>query len=108
MMSLKTIVELSELLDLYGALLTGRQREYMELYYNENLTLAEIAGHFGISRQAVHDTMRHAEEQLRVYETKLQLFQKQQDRLRLTAEILQKLSDSDRQWMGPLLARITE
>lgn len=107
-MSLKTIVELGELLDFYGVLLTGRQREYMELYYNENLTLAEIAGHFGISRQAVHDTMRHAEEQLRAYEAKLQLFQKRQNRLKMTAEILQRLSDSDRKWAGPLLARITE
>lgn len=107
-MSLKTIVEIGELLDFYGVLLTGRQREYMELYYNENLTLAEIAGHFSISRQAVHDTMGHAEEQLRAYEAKLQLFQKRMERMKLAEEILQRLPQEDRDWLGPMLTRITE
>ena len=53
-MSLEKIVQKGELLDIYGKLLTKRQRECLELYYDENLTLAEIAEHFNISRQAVH------------------------------------------------------
>ena len=61
-MSLEKILEKGELLDLYGKLLTQRQRECLELYYNKNLTLAEIADYFHISRQAVHDAMRHGEE----------------------------------------------
>ena len=61
-MFLENIVQKGELLDCYGALLTVRQRECLELYYNENLTLAEIAEYFHISRQAVHDAMRHGEE----------------------------------------------
>ena len=72
-MSIENIVEKGELLDQYGALLTDRQRECLDLYYNENLTLAEIAGHFHISRQAVHDAMRHGEEQLLAYESALHL-----------------------------------
>ena len=66
-MFLENIVQKGELLDCYGALLTVRQRECLELYYNENLTLAEIAEYFHISRQAVHDAMRHGEEQLENY-----------------------------------------
>lgn len=72
-MSLENIVRNGELLDCYGALLTARQRECLDLYYNENLSLAEIAGHFHISRQAVHDAMRHGEEQLAAYEAALHL-----------------------------------
>ena len=53
-MSIENIVEKAELLDCYGMLLTARQRECLDLYYNENLTLAEIAEYFHISRQAVH------------------------------------------------------
>ena len=49
-MSIENIVEKAELLDFYGMLLTARQRECLDLYYNENLTLAEIAEYFHISR----------------------------------------------------------
>ena len=72
-MSIENIVEKGELLDCYGDLLTDRQRDCLDLYYNENLTLAEIAEHFHISRQAVHDAMRHGEEQLISYEKVLHL-----------------------------------
>lgn len=72
-MSLENIVEKGELLDCYGALLTARQRECLDLYYNENLSLGEIAEEFHISRQAVHDAMRHGEEQLVSYEEALHL-----------------------------------
>lgn len=74
-MSIETIVEYGELLDSYGALLTKRQRDCLSLYYNENLTLAEIAEEFHISRQAVHDAMKHGEEQLHMYEKALHLVQ---------------------------------
>ncbi|WP_296954234.1 YlxM family DNA-binding protein [uncultured Dialister sp.] len=72
-MSIENIVWKGELLDCYGALLTERQRDCLDLYYNENLTLAEIAQHFHISRQAVHDAMRHGEEALLAYEAALHL-----------------------------------
>ncbi len=72
-MSLEKIVEKSELLDCYGALLTARRRECLDLYYNENLTLSEIADCFRISRQAVHDAMARGEEQLLLYESVLHL-----------------------------------
>lgn len=79
-MSLEKIVQKSELLDIYGKLLTKRQRECLELYYDENLTLAEIAEHFNISRQAVHDAMRHGEEQLYTYEKELNIVTKRKER----------------------------
>lgn len=70
-MSLENIVEKGALLDCYGGLLSDRQRECLDLYYNENLSLGEIAEEFHISRQAVHDAMQRGEEQLAVYEAAL-------------------------------------
>ena len=63
-------VYLSLLLDFYGQLLTEKQREYADLYYNENLSLSEIAENDGISRQAVRDALLRAETMLRSTEEK--------------------------------------
>ena len=57
-MKIDDITRQSLLYDFYGALLTKRQREVMELYHEENLSLAEIADEFGISRQGVHDALQ--------------------------------------------------
>lgn len=67
------IAEASLLYDFYGELLTTRQREVMALYHEENLSLTEIGQEFGISRQAVYDTLKKAEQALREYEDKLKL-----------------------------------
>ena len=49
------------LFDFYGELLTERQKEFFDLYYNEDLSLAEIAENSGISRQGVRDVIVRAE-----------------------------------------------
>ncbi|MCI8609254.1 MAG: putative DNA-binding protein [Firmicutes bacterium] len=70
------IAEASLLNDFYGQLLTEKQRQVMELYHEENLSLAEIAEEFQISRQAVYDTLKKAEKSLNEYEEKLGLVKK--------------------------------
>ena len=70
------ITEASLLYDFYGQLLTKRKQEVMELYHEENLTLSEIADEFGISRAAVHDSLKSAEKSLQEYEQKLELVSK--------------------------------
>jgi predicted DNA-binding protein YlxM (UPF0122 family) len=62
------------LLDFYGEMLTQKQREVVELYYNEDLSLAEIAEHSGITRQGVRDSIKRAENQLLDCESKLGLW----------------------------------
>lgn len=48
------------LYDFYGSLLTAKQREFLELYYQHDLSLMEIAVNSGISRQGVHDLLKRA------------------------------------------------
>ncbi|QIB69006.1 YlxM family DNA-binding protein [Aminipila butyrica] len=70
------IAEVSLLYDFYGELLTNRQRDAMQLYHEENLSLSEIAQEFSISRQGVHDALKNAEKALYEYEQKLGLVSK--------------------------------
>ena len=53
------------LYDYYGELLTEKQRTCFDLYYNQDLSLSEIAEDLGVTRQGVHDTLVRAEAQLR-------------------------------------------
>ncbi len=64
-------LELVLLLDCYGELLTERQRDLAELYYNEDLSLSEIAQMRDITRQAVRDSLRHSEQTMLATEEKL-------------------------------------
>lgn len=57
-------LKFASLLDIYGGVLTDKQREMLELYYNEDLSLSEIAANEGISRQGVRDSIKRGEETL--------------------------------------------
>ncbi len=59
------------LIDIYGNALSDRQRDVVDLYYNEDLSLAEISEHCGITRQGVRDAIRHAVETLESLENAL-------------------------------------
>ena len=74
------------LLDFYGELLPERKRSVLDMYYNEDYTLAEIADEIGISRQGVRNIIKKSESELFFYEEKLGLAKKL-----LTVE---KLSDN--------------
>ena len=69
-------LEISLLLDFYGDMLTEKQRDVVELYYNEDLSLSEIAAHSGITRQGIRDSIKRAESVLLDLEERLGLARK--------------------------------
>ena len=73
-------LEMGRLIDLYGGLLTEKQLDIMDLYYNDDLSLGEIADHYDISRQGVHDAIKRGDEALMEYEEKLGLLKAEQAR----------------------------
>lgn len=86
-------LEISFLLDFYGDMLTEKQRDVVELYYNEDLSLAEIASHSGITRQGVRDSIKRAEIQLLEYEDRLHLA----ERFRRIEKVLAAIVDEAQQ-----------
>ena len=69
-------LKISYLLDFYGDVLTSRKKDVLDMYYNEDLSLAEIAEQIGISRQGVRDLIKKAEDELLFLEEKLGLAKK--------------------------------
>ena len=67
------------LLDIYGELLTDKQYDVLDLYYNDDLSLAEIAEQYGISRQGVHDSIKRGEELLMGYDKVLNISNQQKE-----------------------------
>ena len=66
-------IEVSLLLDFYGELLKPGVRQTIDLYYNDDLSLAEVAQQCGITRQGVRDSVKRGEAQLFSFEEKLGL-----------------------------------
>ena len=56
------------LLDFYGEMLTEKQRSFLDYYYNDDLSLSEIAENEGITRQGVSDNIRRAENKMLFWE----------------------------------------
>lgn len=70
---MEKLAEMALLADFYGPLLTERQRGIWDLYYQQDLSLAEIAELEQISRQGIHDLLKRTERNLAEYEKKLGL-----------------------------------
>lgn len=79
------------LLDFYRKVLPDRTAEMIDLYYNEDLSLAEIADNFGITRQGVRDAIKRGEDELTKLEENLKLTEKI-ERLDFEIEKLKKIA----------------
>ncbi|MBQ9978318.1 MAG: YlxM family DNA-binding protein [Clostridia bacterium] len=87
-------LRISYLLDFYGDVLTERKKEVLDMYYNEDLSLAEIAEQIGISRQGVRDLIKKAEDELLFLEEKLGLAKKMRA-LRIHADNMMNIANTE-------------
>ena len=99
------------LFDFYGDILTERQRELFDLYYNEDLSLAEIAENCGISRQGVRDVIVRAEAAMNELEDKtglLKRFMRMQSSVDTIVAAANEIKTINyRQYENPELERLT-
>ncbi|MBR2464382.1 MAG: hypothetical protein IKM42_05660 [Clostridia bacterium] len=89
-------LQLAELIDVYAELLTDRQQRLLDLYYNQDLSLGEIADDVGISRQGVRDSLKKAERELYFFESKLHLVARESAVREAGARLL-ALTENDQQ-----------
>jgi predicted DNA-binding protein YlxM (UPF0122 family) len=93
---LDKVLRIMILFDFYGALLTDKQRLALEMHYSADFSLGEIASELTISRQAVHDILKRAEQLLFDYEDKLKFverYQRDQQTLQHIYELMNELPE---------------
>lgn len=91
---IEKMIRVGRLYDLYGTLLTERQRKCLEFHYLQDLSLGEIAADFGVSRQAVNDILRRSEDSLELYEEKLKLLERDENRTEALLRVRSSLSEA--------------
>ncbi|MDF2936929.1 MAG: hypothetical protein K0Q90_2302 [Paenibacillaceae bacterium] len=97
------------LFDFYGALLTDKQQSILSLYYQDNFSLGEIAAEFEVSRQAVYEHLKRAEQAMEDYEGKLGLAVQYAHRRSAANELealIKRLQGEDSRQMLELLSRL--
>ncbi|MCK4551472.1 MAG: hypothetical protein KAU02_01050 [Tenericutes bacterium] len=90
-MNLEDKMKLNKLFDIYGELLTVKQREYYEYYYLKDYSLSEISEYLEVSRNAVHVQLKNVIKHLENYEDKLMVLKKKD----LAAKISRKIENND-------------
>ena len=100
------------LFDFYGEILTERQKEFFDLYYNEDLSLAEISENYGISRQGVRDVIVRAETAMTELEDKtglLKRFMQMRERISAIEEAAAAIKTINyRQYENPELDELAD
>ena len=82
------------LFDFYEPLLTEKQQTFLKCYFHDDFSLGEIAAEFGISRQAVYEHIKRAEQTLESYENKLELLVKFEARTKLLEQLQQVFANT--------------
>ena len=101
-------VKISMLLDIYGNLLTEKQNELLDDYYNNDLSLSEIAENELITRQAVRDNLKKGENKLFEYEEKLGFMKKTIMHEEQVAKILSELNKIEKKSTDKEVAKVLQ
>ena len=98
----------SLLLDFYGNLLTDKMRATLDMYLNDDLSLAEIAEEEEISRQGVHDKVKRALAQLKDYEDKLGLVKRFLEQKESVSEAIALIDNKKYEEARKVLSKLSE
>ena len=101
-------VKISILLEIYGNLLTDKQKNLLDDYYNNDLSLSEIAENNEITRQAVRDILKKGEKKLFEYEEKLGIMKKNSIQEEQIAMILSEIAKINSKDSDKEIARVLE
>ena len=101
-------VEISILCDLYGKLLTQKQFDFLNDYYNNDLSLSEIAENNQITRQAVRDIIKKGEKKLFEYEEKLLFMKRMSNQEKTIEHVLSELTKIEKTSSDKKVAQILE
>ena len=101
-------VKLSILCELYGKLLTKKQYEFLNDYYNNDLSLSEIAENNNITRQAVRDNIKKGEKKLFEYEEKLSFMKRMFNQEKKIEKVLSELTKIQKESSDKKVASILE
>ena len=97
-------VKISMLLEFYGKLLTKKQAQFIEDYYNNDLSLSEIAENENITRQAVRDIIKKGEKKLFEYEEKLEVMKRTLNQEKRIAKALSELTKIQKDYSDKQIA----
>ena len=101
-------IEISMLAELYGKLLTEKQYEYINDYYNNDLSLSEIAENNNITRQAVRDIIKKGEKKLFEYEEKLLFMKRTLNQEKRIEKVLSELTKIQKNYTDKQVASVKE
>ncbi len=101
-------MRLDALYEFYGRMLTDKQNEIMDMFCNLDYSLGEISELHGISRQAVHDTIKRTEKTLEHYESQLGLYERFAKKQRVFETVLELVDDFEKTRTDALLTQIKE
>lgn len=101
-------IEISMLCQIYGKLLTEKQFDYINDYYNNDLSLSEIAENYDITRQAARDNIKKGENKLFEYEEKLQIMKTTLRNEKKIEDILEQITKIQTNYSDKQIAKILE
>lgn len=101
-------VKVSMLCQLYGKLLTEKQYEFIDDYYNNDLSLSEIAENNNITRQAVRDIIKKGEKKLFEYEEKLLFMKRTLNQEKKIEKVLSELAKIEKNYSDQQIASVLE
>ena len=101
-------VKISMLCEFYGKLLTEKQYEFIDDYYNNDLSLSEIAENNNISRQAVRDIIKKGEKKLFEYEEKLMFMKRTLNQEKRIEKALSELTKIQKEYSDKQIASVLE